>query len=765
MDETCNFAVTLARNGCIATSPLHPSSAFSINILELYRHTSSRCPSLSIQAFMRAICDLHQISFNHVMRKHFSEAFDVYLEIINLIKFDLDNAMFKSSFSQIEHDCPACAYRTQDEAELKFSLLCCMDGNSSLKRLYRTRNDGDDVHTGIEVPDERTRASHLFVEAAEVDEFKDEVKRRRPAAKVLTKTSPCVDRWKNLSQESKKRMWGVFQETGVFIVSCRHGVVLKLCDMIRSGELAKYPLALIDKVVKTFGEDIMCGYDIGCGFSTTASKSAKLGKFLKEKRCRFCVNAFHGHAHCRPCQLRWHPLYTEGAGLEDFEGCERIFSESNKVAACTRHASVFHRRQAIIRHFTRWNADKYAELSHFLKGNYVQALTNITNMGPEFERAKQSLGIASNETILQWHAEEKGYLKSLKDAPQVDLLAMSYVESLKNLHNARQNYHAVSGRWQAMEADNIRKVSFYLADTTRTQSIETQRITGLDRVLTLQSDVELKEAKLGVKMRWTENDEDWKKASRNTAMRDYQRAIDSVEGLVVQRLFEISRLNRAGTCDRLRTHISKALQSRSKAIRNAVARYNLAADGVFPARPRLDIKTVLEYVFLGQFDLLRDSRFNVQDKPWAHAAEREAILAYFKLERSREEIVRLNVEVRRLSTFIRDSERDMDRVVSLLKERDLGLAHQMEKRQTIQRSVNNVHRKRLTEIEGLRGFSGERGSGTYAGNGARDGAYDSRMCAASETNNEEVESSSDEEDDDEEGADAIIDLLTVAYQE
>ena len=33
------------------------------------------------------------------------------------------------------------------------------------------------------------------------------------------------------------RMWGIFDETGVFLSLCRHGFVLLVADMVRSGEL------------------------------------------------------------------------------------------------------------------------------------------------------------------------------------------------------------------------------------------------------------------------------------------------------------------------------------------------------------------------------------------------------------------------------------------------------------------------------------------------------------------------------------------------
>ena len=47
----------------------------------------------------------------------------------------------------------------------------------------------------------------------------------------------CEDRWLNLAADSTKKMWGTFDETGIFVATCRHGMVMLICDMIRSGEL------------------------------------------------------------------------------------------------------------------------------------------------------------------------------------------------------------------------------------------------------------------------------------------------------------------------------------------------------------------------------------------------------------------------------------------------------------------------------------------------------------------------------------------------
>jgi hypothetical protein len=49
--------------------------------------------------------------------------------------------------------------------------------------------------------------------------------------------STCADRWKNAGPEQRKRMFALFEETGIFIAACRHRTILYACDMIKSGEL------------------------------------------------------------------------------------------------------------------------------------------------------------------------------------------------------------------------------------------------------------------------------------------------------------------------------------------------------------------------------------------------------------------------------------------------------------------------------------------------------------------------------------------------
>jgi Kyakuja-Dileera-Zisupton transposase len=124
---------------------------------------------------------------------------------------------------------------------------------------------------------------------------------------------------------------------------------------------AKYGLAMVNRLLQVYGSKIGAAYDIGCAFETTVQNSS-LGERARQLGFRLMVGAFHGHAHNRGCQVRWHPLYIKGTGHFEGEGCEHVFSSSNDQARTTRHASWFHRLQAILEHFDFWDEDKYAAL-------------------------------------------------------------------------------------------------------------------------------------------------------------------------------------------------------------------------------------------------------------------------------------------------------------------------------------------------------------------------------------------------------------------
>lgn len=157
---------------------------------------------------------------------------------------------------------------------------------------------------------------------------------------------------------------------------------------------------------------------------------------------------------------------------------------------------------------------------------------------------------------------------------------------------------------------------------------------------------------------------------------------------------------------KLRKHIANNLKRRSQAVKTAVKEYNLAAANFDSSIKEIDAKEVLEYVYIGQFDILRCSRRQITAKPWSRPAEREALISFFRLQRAREEIVRLEVEMRRLTTYMRDFKLHAERISSTLEEDNRLLAHQFKKRFRLRASVDDAHFTRLVQLKFDYGLSG-----------------------------------------------------------
>lgn len=137
---------------------------------------------------------------------------------------------------------------------------------------------------------------------------------------------------------------------------------------------AKYGLSITSHVIETHPDGkLFEAFDIGCTFKKTIDSSKLLGPIAESQELYVLVNAFHGWAHNRACQLQHHPLFTQGAGIEDLEGMERLFAASNQVASLVRSASRFHWLQFYDLHFQQWDEDKYANLCMFTPKSTLSA--------------------------------------------------------------------------------------------------------------------------------------------------------------------------------------------------------------------------------------------------------------------------------------------------------------------------------------------------------------------------------------------------------
>jgi hypothetical protein len=94
------------------------------------------------------------------------------------------------------------------------------------------------------------------------------------------------------------------------------------------------------------------------------------------------------------------------------------------------------------------------------------------------------------------------------------------------------------------------------------------------------------------------------------------------------------------------------------------------------------------------------------------------MVKHFKLLRAREEIVRLNVEIRRLRTSIHDEKLHVANVLVELATTDPPLQAALQHWWNLRAAVNNRIVERLDAIERMAGYSGQQGVGVRRGRAA-----------------------------------------------
>ena len=125
-----------------------------------------------------------------------------------------------------------------------------------------------------------------------------------------------------------------------------------------------------------------------------------------------------------------------------------------------------------------------------------------------------------------------------------------------------------------------------------------------------------------------------------------------------------------------------------------------------PPRPSLTWETVMNAVTVADFDLLRDTRQDIRTLEWAQAANREGMVMYFGIKRAKEEICRLNVEIRRLLTFLYDDYIDHYRAVTTHIIINPPLASEVSTQWSYRERIHEAIVKRLVQTSQLSGFSG-----------------------------------------------------------
>ncbi|KAG1850194.1 hypothetical protein DFJ58DRAFT_716828 [Suillus subalutaceus] len=675
LEDSLSPVQSLVSAGFLGNAPHNPSIAISLRTLEHYRLLRLCKPSLSIEAFAKVICDS-------------------YLTLDTALGRDAPNW-------RVLNACPPCSYELNGEPPLKFTPK-------------RMMGIGDQQCGNTQVYDE----SDYMLPRTVIDRFTNEVLQSRSAHQVNDRpdddtiseaeedvswahiiAEDCSKNWKAAADDDKKRI---------------HGFILWYADMIRSGELAKYPLAIVAKVLEIISECTLGAYDIGCGYSSTV-RASSLGTTFMEMQSRLCVDSFHGYAHNYVCQTQHHPLGIEGAGLEDFGVAERIFSASNVLAPVIRYASAYRRHMFLDLFFKQWDEDKYANLGTILLNNYRQALQIISLETVALEEAKTSLGVQDTD-LVNWRAEEIRYFQMLGKELEWDAHAIVYVELLQQMQElecqASANFNCfISAAPDDYQFTAASESNFYSANLSQTWKLKTQQHFAAECFSVIQCKVISMEIKLGIANHWNISSPEYQDTLKYMTLRKYHKALDNIQ-----------------------PHVSQTT------IQNAVRKYNEAASDLQPPQPPLEC-------FLDEFNLLCETRQDIREKPWTKPAVWETIRQYLRIQRAKEEITRFVVENEAFT-----------RILDALKTSNSPIFVAVHEHCTHRRRINQQLLSRIAQIHCLDAFSGDKSSGIIKGSSSVE--VPSAVTTDQPLENDESEEGLDESDEVERDIGTLIECIS-----
>ncbi|KAF7307925.1 hypothetical protein MKEN_01153400 [Mycena kentingensis (nom. inval.)] len=703
------IAPTLVRQGLFPCTPYFATVVFTARTLNAFYSLRMRCPRLGKQAFLRGLNDMHGVAPRPYLQTQFSNAYDLFLRTKEIPNWRLKNC------------CPPCLYKVEGEVELDPPIILTIDGNNSLKRLHKTEvrkgPDGETVASGqsMESFDPRKAPRDYLQPEEEVNVFGkehgEELLKRFLVDPKWSQDSGCSKGWHNMKEYITEVVRGIYDATGIVGTFCRHNVCYLICDMLRSGELAKYGLAAVHHILTILGK-FRLGYDIGCKFEQWVYTHPLCAELAQKHGFEAVVGAFHGTGHRRLCQLLKMPIYTKGSGLEASENAESIFSKSNALAGTTRHASRFHRQQDIVEYFAHSdNFDALANVTSLFTTKYKHAL-EIMSQEKQLVEAMEGLGLDPEDRSVfgRWLLAEQKALEKLPIDPPEETMKMEYCRRLVDLEAAKEKFEEILGEEMVFLPPEDTPGYQELEKQTRKREAERRRV--IERYEHCQTVVEDLERRLELETRWTTDSTEWQEAATSVREHRYRRALDRLQTLIVGRLLQLSKANMVETGYQMRKHIAKAIQSSSKSLQKALSVYNSAAQELGD-RPLLTWEEILDMRMLDDFDLLRLAREDIREAAWARPGARMAMDLFFKLVRSREELVRLNIEIKRFVTWMKEEKEFLQHHEGrLVVEGHPARALQVRKYRMLQGRFYGIHRARLLKLSKLDGFTGSIEPGT-----------------------------------------------------
>ncbi|KAF7320496.1 hypothetical protein HMN09_00133100 [Mycena chlorophos] len=293
---------------------------------------------------------------------------------------------------------------------------------------------------------------------------------------------------------------------------------------------------------------------------------------------------------------------------------------------------------------------------------------------------------------------EYDFLAGLQVEPPVETTQMEYYHALCTLSSTKMTWDKIKAE---TPDDTIMEQGDdeYRESVAATQRLETRRRHAKEKYDIALDDVQRLEQVLNILDRWTSDSQEYQEAAELVKHRNFHRALDELEMAVVSQAFESERLYVPGTGFNLRGQIQNAIRRRTKTIDTRRVTLNKCAAAL--GRPLLSEQDVANENFVAELALLRPSRVNIADQPWAKpgGAARIAMDLDFKLKRADEEITRLQIEIKRFCTWMADESKFLENYEDYLRRSgNPSLAFHVRLQRVARERFDDGHRWQLRKL-------------------------------------------------------------------
>ncbi|KAF7354322.1 hypothetical protein MVEN_01120600 [Mycena venus] len=252
----------------------------------------------------------------------------------------------------------------------------------------------------------------FFIPKHKVDAVAEKINavRKRPATKAKPSMpqevlDACQDSWDAANEKKRKADPKRYDASGVFVMTCRHGQVIFLCNIDTPGEQQRYIVAMLEEVFSMLPPHatVLQAYDVGCVTDHSLNLFPIFPTAIRE-RLLFIINGMHAYGHHWACQLLYSPRFRTGMGIADHEAVERFWSRIRKLIPLTR--AQWNSRRI-------WMLDQYAgfmsDEGRTGLGNWIHRQQR-KNLMPKYRAAMKTLQecrVPERELRTEWAAQKK----------------------------------------------------------------------------------------------------------------------------------------------------------------------------------------------------------------------------------------------------------------------------------------------------------------------------------------------------------------------